>query len=197
MIFCDEPIFLVKSRQRGGAVVARQAHNLEVAGASPAPATSQTEAPHRGVLVFCFCAGSSSAVHCCVGTCKVLRGYPLSTMGRKTRAERSEERRRRTSAWPILSRPRNTKHKRHFRRKCLLCWIVLCAGLGRGRETGVSRGGRFGKTVGFPGVLPPQQAKPKRPIGAFWFSAFAQGAAVQCTAVSGLARFCGGYRWGV
>jgi len=34
-------------------------------------------------------------------------------------------------------------------------------GLGKGRETGVSRGGRNGKTVGFPEVLVPQPAYAK------------------------------------
>ena len=38
--------------QRGGAVVARKAHNLEVAGASPAPATSKTKAPPPGRFGF-------------------------------------------------------------------------------------------------------------------------------------------------
>lgn len=34
--------------QRGGAGVARQAHNLEVAGAIPAPATSTAKNPPKG-----------------------------------------------------------------------------------------------------------------------------------------------------
>src|SRR3989304_919246 len=44
--------FLVPYRQRGGAVVARQAHNLKVAGAIPAPATSKMQAPLLGRFAF-------------------------------------------------------------------------------------------------------------------------------------------------
>ena len=37
---CGANPFIVDCSERGGAVVARKAHNLEVAGASPAPATT-------------------------------------------------------------------------------------------------------------------------------------------------------------
>ncbi len=44
--------FCYSAAQRGGAVVARKAHNLEVAGASPAPATKlQKDRSRAGLFV--------------------------------------------------------------------------------------------------------------------------------------------------
>ena len=56
-MFCKETKYIfalpIKTILRGGAVVARRAHNPKVVGSSPAPATRKKRLSDNGSLFFC------------------------------------------------------------------------------------------------------------------------------------------------
>ena len=53
MLHFEKSVFLRPETLRGRAVVARRAHNPEVAGSSPAPATKMGNLLERQVVFFC------------------------------------------------------------------------------------------------------------------------------------------------
>ena len=81
----SSPVGMSKKKLRGGAEVARKAHNLEVAGSNPAPATQNaTIFKWSGWRLICKLTIVSDTVH--IRRCTRLRWYGIRNMSRNSNA---------------------------------------------------------------------------------------------------------------